>query len=520
MVKAFNVDAEADDELVGGDRGHYTGDMLHDVRHGVGSYQYPNKFFHYQGDYVNGKKHGQGTFTLGDGSVYKGDFHDDEIEGHGTRTWPNGAVYIGEFKLGEMDGEGELIGGPGSLLPQDSSSTWNYLGHWRQNRREGPGILYFTNGDRYEGLFHNHRQHDEAGALYCANGDVYEGGWEAGERSGGGRYTSRSGDTYEGQWAHGVREGEGCQTYRNGLVWRGEWKGGALAGRPLYLQLFTEGPAPEAAGENDPAPAEGQEAEAPAGGEDGATEGSAAAESDAAAVRAPPLLPAVLTVVAGATLPALTAMAVVTPAAEPPAPEPLPTEDGEAAPEEEEEEKELVLLPPVTSEGESGRVITVSLVAIPAPEPAPEAEEGEEPAPEPEPASEPEPEAELQPEQEQEQEQEEGAVQPAAPVRAALMHEGEEGLVSEVSVRTIDGVASFPSVSLRCSAPIRAPCLGATMRPLLSTACCARVRCACHRTRPRESTSLWWKTRLSTSTLATSWWRAGWPLREPWRRSS
>ena len=45
---------EADDDLVGGDRGHYTGDIHDNVRHGYGTYVYANTFFKYEGEYMNG----------------------------------------------------------------------------------------------------------------------------------------------------------------------------------------------------------------------------------------------------------------------------------------------------------------------------------------------------------------------------------------------------------------------------------------------------------------------------------
>ena len=171
-------ESQLDDTLTaGGERGKYTGDIHNNVRHGVGTYEYANKFFRYEGEYVNGKKHGavharasstsqrqlpfrfclrtrarcagHGKFFLGDGSVYTGSFVNGEIEGHGQRTWPDGSMYTGEFKFGEMDGEGEFEGPAGK-----------FLGTWRQNQREGPGIFYYPNG-----------------TLHCANGDLYEGNW-------------------------------------------------------------------------------------------------------------------------------------------------------------------------------------------------------------------------------------------------------------------------------------------------------------------------------------------------------
>ena len=357
-----------DDSLVAGqERGKYTGDIHNNVRHGVGTYEYANRFFRYEGEYVNGKKHGHGKFFLGDGSVYTGSFINGEIEGHGQRTWPDGSMYTGEFKFGEMDGEGEFEGPAG-----------RFLGTWRQNQREGPGILYYPNGDRYEGLFHAHRQHDPNGTLHCKNGDVFEGNWERGVRSGAGRMIYGTGDVYEGSWAEDVRSGDGTLTYASGMTWTGRWEGGEFSVKPRFLQLFTDEPPPPPTEEGDAPPPTEESAAEP--------EGEAA---DPPPPTAPPLFPAEMTVTAGEALPALTCMAVSVPAVAPTLP-PSPVEGddesgvatgGEAAAEE-VESQEPALSAPVASEGEAGRVITVKLLSIPAktvpttvPEPEPEPEE-------------------------------------------------------------------------------------------------------------------------------------------------
>ena len=69
------------------------------MRHGQGTYTYPNKYFTYTGSWDNGIKHGKGLFTLGDGSSYEGDFYEGEITGRGLRRWPDGSTYSGEFKF-------------------------------------------------------------------------------------------------------------------------------------------------------------------------------------------------------------------------------------------------------------------------------------------------------------------------------------------------------------------------------------------------------------------------------------
>ena len=352
-------------------------------------------------------------------------------------------MYTGEFKLGEMDGEGEYEGPAGK-----------FLGTWRQNQREGPGILYFPNGDRYEGLFHAHRQHDPNGTLHCANGDVFEGNWERGVRTGAGRMMYSSGDVYDGTWAEDVRAGDGTLTYASGMKWSGAWEGGDFPSKPRYLQLFTDEPPPEPVEEG----AEEAAAEEPA-------EGEAEAEpAEPAPPSAPPLFPAEMTVTVGEALPALNCT-VVSVAAAIPTPAPTPelaegAEGEEAAPAEGEEGEEAekpepVLSAPVVSEGEVGRIVTVKLLTIPpkkvatAPEPEPEAEAEAEAEPEPE----PEPEAEAEAEAEVEAEAD---AAPAEPVEqsppepeviafAPTDGQNEDG---SVTIGTVGGVAAFAAGSL------------------------------------------------------------------------
>jgi hypothetical protein len=44
------------------------------LRHGQGTYRYPNKFFTFEGNYHQGVKEGRGTLKLGDGTVINGMF--------------------------------------------------------------------------------------------------------------------------------------------------------------------------------------------------------------------------------------------------------------------------------------------------------------------------------------------------------------------------------------------------------------------------------------------------------------
>lgn len=54
-------------------------DPLTKLRHGKGTYQYPNKFFQYDGEWQNGVKQGKGVLYMRDGIKYEGEFDNGEI---------------------------------------------------------------------------------------------------------------------------------------------------------------------------------------------------------------------------------------------------------------------------------------------------------------------------------------------------------------------------------------------------------------------------------------------------------
>lgn len=60
-----------------------------------------------------------------------------------------------------------------------------YVGHFRDDKKEGKGEFKWTNGE------------------------CYEGEWIAGKRHGVGLWFSPKGDSYMGEWKHGEVEGEG-----------------------------------------------------------------------------------------------------------------------------------------------------------------------------------------------------------------------------------------------------------------------------------------------------------------------
>mmetsp|Transcript_56884 Transcript_56884/g.144247 ORF Transcript_56884/g.144247 Transcript_56884/m.144247 type:complete len:386 (-) Transcript_56884:15-1172(-) len=212
------------------DPGTYDGETdLCGLRHGRGTYVYPNAFFTYDGAWDRGVKHGHGKLQLGDGSYYEGCFDKGEIQGEGKRVWPSGASYTGQFHLGEKSGEGTHVSADGVV----------YKGAWQQNRRHGYGVLQRLDGAVYEGEFVHHQQSGQ-GTLTEPGGTTYTGQWMEGIRHGAGRMSWPDGSTYDGQWQQGSFEGHGsCSiTDTRSDVHRsyiGNWKTGAPTQQSVAL---------------------------------------------------------------------------------------------------------------------------------------------------------------------------------------------------------------------------------------------------------------------------------------------
>jgi hypothetical protein len=98
-----------------------------------------------------------------------------------------------------------------------------YVGRCTAGVPDGPGIVNFRNGDRYEGNFANGLMHG-TGTWSYASGDSYRGQWQAGKRDGRGVYRWARGSVYSGEFANDLREGQGTYTWTNGDRFEGEFR--------------------------------------------------------------------------------------------------------------------------------------------------------------------------------------------------------------------------------------------------------------------------------------------------------
>jgi len=141
----------------------------------------------YEGQKLNNKRHGKGTFFYSDGGRYEGDWKDDMIHGYGLLYYPDGILaYKGYWALDKFHGYGILYnkkakktGGP--LDWRDFGKLgehWtSYEGDFRVDNKEGYGLMYLSNGEKYIGEFKNDKVCGE-GNFYAKNGTIINGRWE------------------------------------------------------------------------------------------------------------------------------------------------------------------------------------------------------------------------------------------------------------------------------------------------------------------------------------------------------
>ena len=85
-----------------------------------------------------------------------------------------------------------------SLYPYCNHPILQYVGTYKEDRRDGQGIYYHKNGDKYDGEWSRGRCHGQGKFTY-ANGSEYDGEFVDGKMHGQGKYTWPDGGYYEGR---------------------------------------------------------------------------------------------------------------------------------------------------------------------------------------------------------------------------------------------------------------------------------------------------------------------------------
>lgn len=101
-----------------------------------------------------------------------------------------------------------------------------FTGKLKENKPDGPGVIFYKTGESYEGEFKNGKPHG-LGIFYYFNGSIFKGELNYGKREGHGECVYNDGSKYSGQWKEDKRIGYGTLVYTNGPKkgqrYEGEW---------------------------------------------------------------------------------------------------------------------------------------------------------------------------------------------------------------------------------------------------------------------------------------------------------
>ena len=113
-----------------------------------------------------------------------------ELEGRGVFYWKTGIRYIGCFNKNKLHGYGILIDKEGKKV---------FEGVFVDNKKNGFGKLYYSNGEYYEGDFENDKMEGD-GIYHFRNGDVWEGIYQNKKKNGVGITKRKNGELFLTQY--------------------------------------------------------------------------------------------------------------------------------------------------------------------------------------------------------------------------------------------------------------------------------------------------------------------------------
>jgi hypothetical protein len=163
------------------------------------------------------------TIKLRD-STWKGNLDTNgNSTGKGVITWKDSDTFTGTIETSDKNGNWV---GTGTYKYGENNSV--YVGKLVNGDKEGKGILTWSNGDKYVGMFT--KGHATGLGTLTSQNKVYDGMWKNGFRHGKGKETKPNGDSYDGEWENNLPHGYGIRLFADGRKWEGTWKKGQLVG--------------------------------------------------------------------------------------------------------------------------------------------------------------------------------------------------------------------------------------------------------------------------------------------------
>ena len=181
----------------------------------------------YIGEINNDIPNGKGNYYFNNGEIYEGNVVNNKFEGIGKYIYENGDYYIGQWKDDAKNGKGILY---------DKEGYPYYEGDFVNDEFDGNGKYYLEDGEYYKGEFKNGVMEGK-GQIYYENGKIkYEGEFINDKYEGNGKYFWKNGEYYDGQFKNGVMEGKGIIYYENGKIkYDGEFINDNFEGEGKYI---------------------------------------------------------------------------------------------------------------------------------------------------------------------------------------------------------------------------------------------------------------------------------------------
>eukprot|EP00948_MAST-09A_sp_MAST-9A-sp1_P003400 g3400.t1 len=171
-------------------------------------------------EHIEKMKRLQACQVWDDGTHYYGNVDErGNRDGPGLLVYPNGDRYEGGFYLNKRSGYGTFT----------KNNGWTFRGEWKDGFAHGKGsITDEASQQSYEGEFYQGKRQGFGKWKDKANDITYVGSWENDKMHGSmGSLSLPGGDYYVGQWKEGRPHGFGKFVYRgSGNFYEGFWHGG------------------------------------------------------------------------------------------------------------------------------------------------------------------------------------------------------------------------------------------------------------------------------------------------------
>ena len=190
-----------------------------ELKYGVIYYKNNTKYI---GDIKNYKRDGKGKY-ISEEETYEGDWKEDHKEGEGLLQYKDGLEYKGHFEKDKFNGKGEMKWPDGTY----------YSGYFLDNMFHGEGFLKGSNNHIYHGNF-SKGLYNGAGEFEWTKGVEsmkYKGNYLSGQKDGKGELYFTNGNVFRGNWESGTPLGEGIFETKNRKYY-GNWRSG------IFMQLI------------------------------------------------------------------------------------------------------------------------------------------------------------------------------------------------------------------------------------------------------------------------------------------